>query len=450
MPVAPLLVPPLLTHCDTTWRVPGSKSITNRALVLAALAEGISVIDNVLVSDDTRHMRSALATLGIVMRDGAPGQVIVDGGRARLSPSDQPLFIGNSGTTVRFLTALATLIPGKTTLVGDEHMAKRPIADLVDGLRQVGVQIDCDNGCPPLTVHGGTIPGTVIRMRGDRSSQYFSAVLMALSLAPAPISVHIDGNLVSRPYVDMTRRMIADFGGRIDVTDNGFLIRQVPSYRARSYTIEPDASSASYPFAFAASGKHRVVVPALSENSLQGDFGFVDILEQLGAKVERRHDATVVTGTETLRGLDVDMHHISDTVMTLAAIAPLCAGPTTIRNVANIRIKETDRLIATVNELRRLGQTVDHGEDWLRITPQPLRPATIACYSDHRMAMSFAILAANAQTRHWDHTVPVAERRILIEDPACTAKTYPGFWDDLFRLYPSQPAVLPTILSTNK
>jgi 3-phosphoshikimate 1-carboxyvinyltransferase len=436
MPAAPLLVPSLSARCDVIWRVPGSKSITNRALVLAALAEGTSVIENVLVSDDTRHMRSALSALAITMRDGAPGQVIVDGGRSRLRPSQEALFIGNSGTTVRFLTALASLIPGTTTLIGDDHMAKRPIADLVEGLRQVGIHIDCLNGCPPLTVHGGKIPGTVIHMRGDRSSQYFSAVLMAMSLAPAPIAVHIEGNLVSRPYVDMTRRMIADFGGRVDVTEDGFLIRQVPSYRARSYTIEPDASSASYPFAFAASGKHRVTVPALSAASLQGDFGFIDILEQLGATIERRTDATVVCGTDTLRGIDVDMFHISDTVMTLAAIAPLCSGPTTIRNVANIRIKETDRLIATVNELRRLGQRVEHGDDWLRIHPQPLRPATVACYSDHRMAMSFAILAANAQPRHWDPSVHIAERRIMIEDPACTAKTYPGFWDDLFSFYP--------------
>jgi 3-phosphoshikimate 1-carboxyvinyltransferase len=440
MPAGPLTIPALLTPLDATWRVPGSKSITNRALVLAALADGTSVIENVLASDDTRHMRNCLERLGIVMRDGAPGQVIVNGGRKKLRTATQELFVGNSGTTVRFLTALATLVPGASTFIGDQHMAKRPIADLVDGLVQLGVRIECASGCPPITVHGGTLAGGSLRMRGDRSSQYFSAVLMAAGLADSDVRVLIDGELVSRPYVDMTRRMVADFGGRIDADDAGFTVRRVASYRARSYVIEPDASSASYPFAFAAAGGHRITVPAMSAASLQGDYAFVDVLEKAGATIERRVDATVVRGDSLregkLRGVDVDMHHISDTVMTLAAIAPLCDGPTTIRNVANIRIKETDRLIATVNELRRVGQQVEHGDDWLKITPRPLKPATIDCYSDHRMAMSFAVLAACAREQHWDSSVPIAERQIRIADPACTAKTYPGFWDDLASLYP--------------
>jgi 3-phosphoshikimate 1-carboxyvinyltransferase len=439
MPAGPLAIPALTSPLDATWRVPGSKSITNRALVLAALADGTSIIENVLASDDTRHMRQCLEHLGIIMRDGAPGQVIVDGGRSRLRASPNVLFVGNSGTTVRFLTALATLVPGITTFAGDQHMAKRPIADLVDGLVQLGVRLDCATGCPPITIHGGRLAGGSLRMRGDRSSQYFSAVLMAAGLADGDVRVLIDGELVSRPYVDMTRRMVADFGGRIDADDAGFTVRRVPSYRARSYVIEPDASSASYPFAFAAAGGHRITVPAMSAASLQGDYDFVSVLERAGATIERRPDATVVRGGARLRGIDVDMHHISDTVMTLAAIAPLCDGPTTIRNVANIRIKETDRLIATVNELRRVGQQVEHGDDWLKITPRPLKPATIDCYSDHRMAMSFAVLAACTRDQHWDPSVPAAQRHLHIADPACTAKTYPGFWDDLAKLYPQKP-----------
>lgn len=438
MPAGPLAIPALTTPLDTTWRVPGSKSITNRALVLAALADGTSVIENVLASDDTRHMRTCLERLGISMRDGAPGQVIVDGGRWKLKTATQELFVGNSGTTVRFLTALATLVPGASTFVGDQHMAKRPIADLVEGLVQLGVRLDCATGCPPITVHGGKLAGGTLRMRGDRSSQYFSAVLMAAGLAEGDVRVLIDGELVSRPYVDMTRRMVADFGGRIDADEAGFTVRRVPSYRARSYVVEPDASSASYPFAFAAAGGHRITVPAMSAASLQGDYDFVKVLELAGATVERRPDATTVRGGK-LRGVDVDMHHISDTVMTLAAIAPLLDGPTTIRNVANIRIKETDRLIATVNELRRVGQQVEHGDDWLRITPRPLQPATIECYNDHRMAMSFAVLAACARDHHWDASVSASGRRLRIADPACTAKTYPGFWDDLVALYPQRP-----------
>jgi 3-phosphoshikimate 1-carboxyvinyltransferase len=439
MPAGPLAIPALTTPLDATWRVPGSKSITNRALPLAALADGTSVIENVLESDDTRHMRRCLEQLGISIRDGAPGQVIVNGGRARLRACSDDLFVGNSGTTVRFLAALATLVPGRTTLVGDQHMAKRPIADLVDGLVQLGVQITCPTGCPPITIQGDGLPGGSLRMRGDRSSQYFSAVLMAAGLARGEVRVLLEGDLVSRPYVDMTRRMVADFGGRIDADDAGFTVRHVPSYRARSYVVEPDASSASYPAAFAAAGGHRITIPALSAASLQGDYAFVDVLEQAGATIERRPDATIVRGSGRLRGVDVDMHHISDTVMTLAAIAPLCDGPTTIRNVANIRIKETDRLIATVNELRRVGQQVEHGDDWLKITPRPLKPATIECYSDHRMAMSFAVLAACARDQHWDASVPTSERHLRIADPACTAKTYPGFWDDLAKLYLDKP-----------
>jgi 3-phosphoshikimate 1-carboxyvinyltransferase len=440
MPVSgPLTVPPLRGGLQRTWTVPGSKSITNRALVLAALAEGTSVLDGVLESDDTRHMRTCLAQLGIGIRDGAPHQLIVDGGRSRLRPSAAPLFVGNSGTTVRFLAGLAALIPGPTTFVGDQHMAKRPIADLVDGLRQLGLRVDCASGCPPLTVHGGTVAAGEARMRGDRSSQYFTALLLVAGLAGHDLAIAVDGELVSRPYVDMTRRMVADFGGRIDETAGGFLARRCAGYRARSYRIEPDASSASYPFALAASGPHRLTVPALTADSLQGDYRFVEVLRQAGAVIEPGAQETAVAGPARLRGVDVDMHHISDTVMTLAAIAPLCDGPTTIRNVANIRIKETDRLAATVAELRRLGQQVEHGDDWLRITPLPLRPATIECYHDHRMAMSFAVLAAAARDHHWDQSVPATERLIVIADPACTAKTYPGFWDDLAALYPERP-----------
>ncbi len=425
MPAAPLSIPTLARGQRTTWTVPGSKSITNRALVLAALADGTSVLEGVLESDDTRHMRTCLAALGVAIRDGATHQLIVDGGRGRLHAPADALFVGNSGTTVRFLAGLAALIPGALTFVGDAHMAKRPIQDLVDGLRQLGVRVDCPTGCPPLTIHGGVVAGGAVRMRGDRSSQYFSALLLSAGFAQRDLAVAIEGTLVSRPYVEMTRRMVADFGGRIDDSADGFIVRAVAAYRARTYRIEPDASSASYPFAWAAAGGHTVTVPNLTAASLQGDYGFLRVLEQAGARVASNDQGTTVSGPAQLRGVDVDMHHISDTVMTLAAIAPLCSGPTTIRNIANIRIKETDRLAATVAELRRLGQEVEHGEDWLRVHPRPLRPAVVECYADHRMAMSFAVLGTLAPG-------------VAIADPACTAKTYPGFWDDLGGLYPDR------------
>lgn len=416
--MVPLTILPIAPGQRRTWLVPGSKSITNRAYVLAALAEGTTVLENVLESDDTRHMRTCLAAMGIHIRDGAPGQVIIDGGRSRLRAPTAPLFVGNSGTTVRFLAGLAALLPGTTTFVGDAHMAKRPIADLVEGLRQLGITVDCATGCPPLTIHGGSYRGGAITLLGTKSSQYTTALLLMAGLGEQDLQITIEGTLVSRPYVDMTRRMVKDFGGLIEETPSGFVARRTAAYRSRTYRIEPDASSASYPFALAAVGGHAITVPGLTADSLQGDYAFTDVLRAMGATVERTPHHTVITGVGQLRGIDVDMHHISDTVMTLAAIAPLCAGSTTIRNVANIRIKETDRLAATVTELQRLGQGVEHGDDWLRITPAPLRAADIECYADHRMAMSFAVLGAVAGN-------------VTITDPACTAKTYPGFWNDL-------------------
>src|SRR6478752_3608636 len=232
-PAGPLRIPKLTRPPELIWRVPGSKSITNRALVLAALAEGESTLTGVLHSDDTRYMRNALAALGIEIEDQGPTTLLVRGGRGRLRAPKQPLFVGNSGTTVRFLAALACLVPGPVALVGDEAMARRPIQDLVDGLRQLGVEIDCATGCPPLTIHGGKLPGGALSMRGDRSSQYFSALLMAAVLAEGPVTVDISGTLVSRPYIDITRRMIEDFGGAVDVTPLGYRVLSRSSYHAR-------------------------------------------------------------------------------------------------------------------------------------------------------------------------------------------------------------------------
>lgn len=426
----PLVVPVLPAPPELVWRVPGSKSITNRALVLAALADGRSRLEGVLHSDDTRHMRVALQAFGASIEDDGPTTLVVEGGRNRLRAPKEPIFVGNSGTTVRFLTALACLVPGKTTLFGDEAMGRRPIDVLVDGLRQLGVRIDCETGCPPLSIYGGSLrPGRVV-MRGDRSSQYFSALLMAAPLADGPIEVALTGELVSRPYVEITCRMMEDFGARVEVKPDGFEIAPVDAYVPRTYRIEPDASSASYPFALAAVSGGRIEVPGLGAAALQGDYRFVDVLEQAGATVERRNDSTVVRGSGRLVGVDVDMHHISDTVMTLAAIAPLLSGPTRISNVANIRIKETDRLLATVTELQRLGQEVAHGADWLKVGPAPIQPAIVRSYDDHRMAMSFAVLGA-------------VRPGIQIENPLCVAKTYPAFFDDLAAAYAATGAQRP-------
>lgn len=415
----PLPIRPVAQGRLFSWPVPGSKSITNRAFILAGLAEGESSLSGVLESDDTRYMRLGLGSMGLQIVDGTTrDHVLIRGGLSRLKAPLQPVFVGNSGTTVRFLSAMAALVPGITTLQGDEHMAKRPIGDLVDGLRQLGVNVDCGSGCPPLSIQGGGISGALVRMRGDKSSQYFTALLLMAGLAGHSIRIEIEGNLVSRPYVEMTIKMLQDFGAQIVSEANAFVVHPVRNYKAIAYAIEPDASAASYPFALAAVGGHDITVKHLGPGSLQGDYTFVDVLERMGASVHREADMTRVLGVGALRGIDVDMHHISDTVMTLAAIAPLAQGPTTIRNVANIRIKETDRLLATVTELRRLGQDVQMGDDWLRIDPRPVVPATVQCYSDHRMAMSFAVLGSVIDG-------------VKIADPACVSKTYPTFWNHL-------------------
>ncbi len=420
-PSAPLRLRPLSAPPRGIWRVPGSKSITNRALILAALADGESRLEGVLASDDTRWMRQGLEALGIEIRDAGETTLVVKGGRARLREPAAEIFVGNSGTTVRFLAALAALVPGRVRLAGDAHMARRPIEDLVDALRALGVGVECPTGCPPLTIQGGRLAGGTVHVRGDRSSQYFSALLMAGALASAPLELVVEGRLVSRPYVAITTRMMADFGVPVAEASDRFVVVPVDGYRARPYLIEPDGSAASYPFALAAASRGRIEVPGLGAGALQGDVAFTGVLARAGASVTAGPTGIVVEGRE-LRGVDEDMHDISDTVMTLAAIAPLATGPTTIRNVANIRIKETDRLAATVAELERLGQHVASGDDWLRIDPRPIRPATVRCYSDHRMAMSFAVLG-------------VLRDGVSIEDPACVAKTYPGFWDDLARVY---------------
>jgi 3-phosphoshikimate 1-carboxyvinyltransferase len=425
-PPGPLSIPKLPLPPDVVWRVPGSKSITNRALLLAALAEGTSRLEGVLHSDDTAHMRSALEAMGVTFRELGPTLLEVEGGRRRLRVPNSPLFVGNSGTTVRFLAALACLLDGPVTLEGDESMARRPIQVLVEGLRQLGVNVECASGCPPLTIHGRGLRGGHVVMRGDRSSQYFSALMLAGGLADDEIEIEIQGELVSRPYVEITRRMVADFGGGVEETERGFVVKPVSGYQARAFSVEPDASSASYPFALAAASGGTIRVPGLGVSAVQGDYAFLDLLERLGARVERRETHTEVTGLGRLGSIDCDMQQISDTVMTLAAIAPLCTGPTTIRNVGNIRIKETDRLSATATELRRLGQVVTEGEDWLRVEPRPVEPATVRCYADHRMAMSFAVLGA-------------VHGGLAVEDPACVEKTYPGFFDDLGACYPSAP-----------
>jgi 3-phosphoshikimate 1-carboxyvinyltransferase len=402
-------------------RPPGSKSITNRALVCAALADGRSTLAGTLDSEDTRVMLAALGQLGLdLVHDAAAATVRVAGCAGRPGAVGADLYVANSGTTVRFLTAMVSLAHGNFRLDGTARMRERPIQDLLDALGQLGVDAASErgNGCPPVVVRASGLPGGKATIAGDISSQFLSGLLMAAPCAAAPVELVVEGTLVSRPYIAMTLGVMRAFGAAVETEGLGrFRIPAPQRYAARQYAIEPDASAASYFFAAAAITGGRVTVEGLSRDSLQGDVAFCDCLARMGCEVEYGAGRITVVG-RPLRGIEVDMNAISDTVQTLAAVALFADGPTLIHNVAHIRHKETDRLAALATELRKLGAEVEEGPDRLRITPQPLRPAVIDTYDDHRMAMSLAL-------------VGLVQPGIVIRNPACTAKTYPGFFDDL-------------------
>ena len=405
-------------------RPPGSKSITNRALACAAVADGVSHLTGALDSEDTRVMIKALGELGVeVESQDAGSQLTVHGSAGQIPAMEADLYCANSGTTIRFLTALATLGHGSFRLDGIERMRERPIADLLDALNQLGAKATSEQGnnCPPVVLHANGLPGGTAKIRGDISSQYLSGVLMAAPCAQSAVELIIDGTLVSQPYVWMTLNVMKSFGVDVNTT-NGlqqFHIEAPQTYRACEYAIEPDASAASYFWALAAICQGEVAVEGLTAESLQGDVGFVDCLEQMGCEVRREANSITVIGRE-LRGIDVDMNAISDTVQTLSVVAIFADGPTRIRNVGHIRHKETDRIAAVATELRKLGVQVTEDEDGLTIEPRPadLRPARIETYHDHRMAMSFALAGLR---------IP----GVKIANPRCVDKTYPNYFEDL-------------------
>lgn len=403
---------------------PGSKSITNRALICAALAQGGSTLRGALDSEDTTVMIDSLRRLGLdVHHDRTAAEVRLAGCGGRYPVGRAELYAANSGTSIRFLAAALTLGRGSYRLDGSPRMRQRPIEDLLTALRQLGADVrsELGNGCPPVSVQAHGLPGGTARIAGEISSQFLSALLMAAPLADGPVVLEAAGPLVSKPYVEMTLAVMRAFG--VDAVRTGFERFEFPGrgqYRACDYRIEPDASAASYFFAAAAITGGRITVRGLSARSLQGDVAFCDVLEQMGCRVERRDDALTVEG-RPLRGVDVDMNAISDTVQTLAAVALFAEGPTNIRGVGHIRFKETDRIGDLAAELRKLGALVDERADGLTITPAPLRPAEIETYNDHRMAMSLAL-------------VGLRRPGVVILDPQCTAKTYPRFFEDLRRL----------------
>jgi 3-phosphoshikimate 1-carboxyvinyltransferase len=405
-----------------TVRPPGSKSITNRALACAALARGASRLTGVLDSEDTQVMLEGLRKLGLELtHDAARCEVRITGCDGQLPARGADLFVGNSGTTVRFLTALVALGQGRFRLDGVPRMRERPIADLLEALTALGVSArsETGNGCPPVVVDAAGLRGGVAKIRGDVSSQFLSGLLLASPYAAAPLEIQVAGELVSVPYVDMTLAVMRSFGAQIDAASEPprYRVSNAAHYEGAEYDIEPDASAASYFFGAAAVTGGDVTVQGLSRSSLQGDVGFCDCLEQMGCEVHWQANSIRVVG-RPLRGIDVDMNAISDTAQTLAVVALFANGPTTIRGVAHIRHKETDRIGDLARELRKLGAEVEEFSDGLRVTPRQLHAAALDTYRDHRMAMSFAL--AGLKT-------PGVE----IRDPGCVAKTYPNFFADL-------------------
>jgi 3-phosphoshikimate 1-carboxyvinyltransferase len=435
-------------------RPPGSKSITNRALVCAALARGTSTLTGALDSEDTRVMIESLGQLGIRIESRDSGQTLIVHGCGGEIPAGQAdLFVGNSGTTIRFLAAVCALGRGTYRLDGVERMRQRPIGDLVAALRQLGADVRCElhEGFPPLVVGGIGPHGGEVSVRGDISSQFLSGILLAGGAnGGTDLVVTVEGELVSQPYIAMTLRVMEAFGVHTEVRDD-FRYFDIPdhtAYRACRLAIEPDASAASYFWAAAAITGGEVTVEGLGADSLQGDVQFVDCLEQMGSRVTRHGGrwasrAITVSGRAS-RGIDVDMNAISDTVQTLAAVALFAEGPTTIRGVGHIRHKETDRIGDLARELRKFGAVVEEFADGLRITPPahltaaaaelarpnpgrstpanaPQPTMEIETYHDHRMAMSLALPGL---------VIP----GVTIVNPACTAKTYPRYFDDLAAL----------------
>ena len=464
---------PVKSSVDAVVRLPGSKSITNRALLLAALADGVSSLRAPLHSEDTLYMREALRDLGVTIDEHPADSLIIGGGGAGVSdltvhglggrftcPAKPRVFIGNSGTTVRFLTAAACLMPDGADIVldGVPRMRERPISDLLGAMIALGARVESVNGhgCPPVRINGGGLEGGACAMRGDVSSQFLTALLQVAPYARQDITIDIVGDLVSKPYVDITQAVMRSFGA--DFENDGYRTLRIKAgqrYRGIDYDVEADASNASYFLAAAAVTGGRVRLSNLGASSIQGDVKFIDVLERMGCRVTRG-ECLEIQGPPTLRAVDVDMEAIPDTAQTLAVLCAFADGVSHVTGLSSLRVKETDRIAAVTNELRKLGVRVDEGRDSWTIHPLadsyrgmgvparpsatgapsdrgmgvPARPSgptpspfqgegrgevSIDTYQDHRMAMSFAVAGLRLPG-------------IVINDPGCVAKTFPDFW----------------------
>ncbi len=416
-------------HARGVVRLPGSKSISNRILLLAALADGTTDIRDLLASDDTHVMLTALQALGIAWRQvGESHDYAIDGGAGVFPNHHADLFMGNAGTAIRPLTAALAVLGGDYTLHGVARMHERPIGDLVDALNAIGTQIEYAGvaGFPPLRVRRGHIHAQTVHVRGNVSSQFLTALLMVAPLIARqhPIRIEVIGELISKPYIDITLNLLQRFG--IVVEREGwqaFVIGAGQRYTSPGKIhVEGDASSASYFLAAGAIAGGPVRVEGVGANSIQGDVRFVDALQQMGATITLGDNWIEATSNGVLKAIDADLNHIPDAAMTIAVTALYADGPSTLRNIGSWRVKETDRLNAMATELRKLGATVEEGSDYLRVTPPAvILPAAIDTYDDHRMAMCFSLASLDGKARRG--------AAIRINHPECVAKTFPDYFE---------------------
>lgn len=415
---------PFARPVDADVEVVGSKSYTNRALLLAALARGDSLLTGALFSDDTRYMAESLRALGIsVEADETARTLRVSGADGHVSAASARCFVGNAGTAARFLPVVMALGSGVYEIDGVPRMRERPIAPLISALTSLGVRVEClgQPDCIPLRVHGGSLRGGRVSIPGHISSQYISGLMMGAPCMPEGLVIDVEGELVSRPYLEMTAQAMRDFG--VEVGREGerrFVIQGGQHYRGRSYRVEPDASAASYFFAAAALTGGRVRVPGLGTRSLQGDRKLAHIFAQMGCELREGEDFTELRGPAggKLSGVEVNMADLSDVAQTLAVVAPFASTPTRVTGIGFIRKKETDRVGAVVRELNKLGVRAEEEADGFVVHPGTPKAGSVHTYDDHRMAMSFALLGL---------VVP----GIVIEDPGCVSKTFPTYFEVL-------------------
>ena len=403
-------------NLQATITVPGSKSYTNRALLIAGLTDGECRLEKPLVSDDTKYMIRALKAFGIPVQEEKEA-FLISGKGGKLSASNKDIFIGNAGTTMRFLTTFSALAPGKTRLDGDERMRERPLADLLDCLTQMGVKAVSanGNGCPPIDIEGGEVPGGEVQLAGDKSSQYLTSILLSAPYFKNDTCIHIQGDLTSKSYADITLDIMKTFGVHVDNESyQRFKVKAGDRYKAQTYRVESDWSSASYFLAAGAVTGGEVTLTDINPHSVQGDAQFTSVLEKMGCLVEKKSHSLHIKGNP-LRGISINMNNMPDAVQTLAVTALFAEGETVIQGIGNLRIKETDRISALANELSRLGAEVETGEDFLIIRPGDYKGAEIETYNAHRMAMSFAVAGLK---------IP----GICIKNPKCVEKSFPDFF----------------------